>query len=134
MKVRIEAEVRPTEDVDLVKEAVKNLFNVERVDVVERGRGWRSVIAYCEGLRCLMPLRRAILSHRVEDTFFSVLYSIFKRTPPNSPLVFRLNKQAALVGVPSLAEEDVESPMGPIVVEIEAEDLLSVIKWLTGRE
>ncbi len=133
MRVRIEAEVRPTEDVELVKEAIKNLFNVEKIEVVDRGKGWRSVIAYCEGLRCLMPLRRAILSHKVEDTFFSVLYNIAKRTPQGSPLVFRLNKQAALVGVPSLAEEDVESPMGPIVVEIEAEDPVEVIKWITGR-
>ena len=134
MRVRIEAEVRPTEDVELVKEAIRNLFNVEKIEVVDRGRGWRSVIAYCEGLRCLMPLRRAILSHRVEDAFFSVLYNIAKRTPKGSPLVFRLNKQAALVGVPSLAEEDVESPMGPIVVEIESEDHVGVIKWLTGKE
>ncbi len=130
VRVRVETEVRPTEDPEKVLKALKKLFKMD-FEFVERGEGWSSWVGECEDLRCLEPLRAAIRAKRVDDTFYYYLKRLSKGS--KEILVFRLNKQAAYVGVPSFAEEDIESPMGAIIVEIEAPDVRKVIAWLTGR-
>lgn len=47
-------------------------------------------------------------------------------------IVTFLNKQVAFAGHVSFCEPVGESPLGPIRVEIESEDLISIIDWLTG--
>jgi predicted RNA binding protein with dsRBD fold (UPF0201 family) len=132
MLIRIEAEVRPTEDPDKVLRALKKLFDTE-FDLVERGEGWGSWVGECSDPRCLEPLRSAIRSKSLDLTFRSELKKLARGG--GGRLVFRLNKQAAFVGVPSFAEEDVDSPMGPIIVEVTAnsqEKIYELINWLTG--
>ncbi len=129
--VRVEAEVRPTEDPKKVLRALKKLFNME-FEYVERGEGWGAWVGKCEDIRCLEPLRSAIRYRAVNGTFYYYLKKISKGE--HNTLIFRLNKQAAFVGVPSFAEEDIESPMGAIIVEVYAEDVREIIKWLAGRE
>ena len=129
-RVRVEAEVRPTEDPKKVLSALKKLFNMD-FELVERGEGWASWVGESEGLEALLPLKSAIRAKRVDDTFYYYLKRLSKGS--RELLVFKLNKQAAFVGVPSFAEEDIESPMGAITVEIEAPDVREVIAWLTGR-
>ncbi|ABU82138.1 RNA-binding domain-containing protein [Ignicoccus hospitalis] len=131
MRVRVEAEVRPTEDPNKVLKALRNLFNME-FKLVERGRGWASWVGESEDLTSLLPLKRAIQAKAVDETFYKYLKRLSKGT--QNLLIFKLNKQAAYAGTPSLAEEDVESPLGAITVEVEAEDVKKVIAWLTGKE
>jgi len=130
VRVRVETEVRPTEDPKKVLRALKKLFNME-FQFVERGEGWGSWVGESHSLDALVPLRAAIKAKRVDDTFYYYLRRLARGS--NNLLVFKLNKQAAFVGVPSFAEEDIESPMGAITVEIEAPDLKKVIAWLAGR-
>ena len=52
-----------------------------------------------------------------------------------SPLVadstsFLLNKQAAATGIVVVIEEDQESPLGPIRVTLDCEELDAIIDWL----
>lgn len=47
-------------------------------------------------------------------------------------IVTFLNKQVAFAGHVSFCEPVGESPLGPIRVEIESEDLIGMIDWLTG--
>ncbi|UXD21350.1 hypothetical protein IPA_03265 [Ignicoccus pacificus DSM 13166] len=133
MRIRIESEVRPTEDPQKVLKALRKLFSTN-FELVERGEGWASWVGECEDPSCLEPLRSAIHSKSLDFTFRSELRKLARGG--GGRLVFRLNKQAAFVGVPSFAEEDVDSPMGPIIVEIEAdsqEELYELINWLTGE-
>ena len=131
VSVRVEAEVRPTEDSKKVLRALKKLFDME-FEFVERGEGWGAWVGRCESLKCLEPLKAAIRRRAVDSTFYYYLKKISRGE--HNTLIFRLNKQAAFVGVPSFAEEDIESPMGAIIVEVSADDVREVIRWLTGRE
>ena len=45
---------------------------------------------------------------------------------------FFLNKQAASVGVVAIIENEQESPLGPIRVTLNCEDLDTLIGWLVG--
>ena len=130
VSIRVEAEVRPTEDPKKVLRALKKLFNME-FEYVERGEGWGAWVGTCNDMKCLEPLRSAIRSKAVDDTFYYYLKRLSKGE--KETLIFRLNKQAAFVGVPSFAEEDIESPMGAILVEVSG-DVREIIKWLTGRD
>ncbi|ALU11994.1 hypothetical protein EYM_06995 [Ignicoccus islandicus DSM 13165] len=132
MLIRIETEVRPTEDERKVLKALKRLFNAE-FQLIERGEGWKSFVAECSDKSCLEPLRAAIIGKALSSTFKSMLRSLIRGS---DFLIFKLNKQAAFAGVPSFAEEDVDSPMGPITVEVTGskEELIELINWLVGEE
>ncbi len=43
------------------------------------------------------------------------------------------NRQAAFVGVVSLCSDGLESPLGPIIMEIESQDPDQLIDWLAPR-
>ncbi len=131
MLIRIETEVRPSEDEGKVLKALKRLFDAD-FQLIERGEGWKSFVAECEDVRCLEPLRNAVISKALSSSFSAMLRRLLRGS---EFLIFKLNKQAAYVGVPSFAEEDVDSPMGPITVEVRGsrEELFELIEWLTGE-
>ena len=58
-------------------------------------------------------LRRMLLNNRVADS-----------------TCFLLNKQAAATGIVVVIEEDQESPLGPITVTLDCEELDALIDWL----
>ena len=111
---------------------MRRLFKAD-FKLIERGEGWRSLVAECEDESCLEPLRSAIISKGLSTTFKSMLRQL---TRGSDFLVFKLNKQAAFAGVPSFAEEDIDSPMGPITVEImgSKDEIFALIEWLVGDE
>jgi predicted RNA binding protein with dsRBD fold (UPF0201 family) len=47
---------------------------------------------------------------------------------------FLLNKQAAIAGVVVVVEDELESPLGPIRVTIDCEELDALIDWLVPIE
>ena len=54
-------------------------------------------------------------------------------TTEDGRLVFHLNKQVAYAGHVSLCDPEGESPLGPITVEIEDENVHELINWLTEK-
>jgi predicted RNA binding protein with dsRBD fold (UPF0201 family) len=44
-----------------------------------------------------------------------------------------LNKQVAFAGHVSFSKEEAESPLGPLKVRIECEDLKGLIEWLASK-
>ena len=44
------------------------------------------------------------------------------------------NRQAAYAGVLALCGSEAESPLGPIYLRIDSQDLDDVIEWLTAYE
>jgi predicted RNA binding protein with dsRBD fold (UPF0201 family) len=125
-RVRVEAEVRPTEDVEKVKRAVLNVFRPDRVVVEDLGGGYRVVVAEAFSLRSLSRLWERLRQERILDAARGYML----RGIEGDVLVFKLNKQAAYVGRVSLVDMDAEAPMGPIVFTVEHPDPRAVVDWL----
>jgi len=125
-RVRVEAEVRPTESVDKVKRAVLNVFTPDTIHVEDLGGGYRLVVAESYSLRGLVRLHEKLRRERILDAARGYML----RGIDGDTLVFKLNKQAAYVGRVSLVDIDSEAPMGPIVFTVEHSNPRAVVDWL----
>ena len=115
LRVRVEAPVRPTESVEKVTTALRNLFPDLVVEVAgDRVIGTTSDLGH---------LRERIRNQKIRDTARRQL--IAARNGDRTTV--SLSKQAAFVGVLNFAAS---SPLGDIVVEIESDDLAAVIDVL----
>ncbi|MEN2974291.1 MAG: RNA-binding domain-containing protein [Candidatus Caldarchaeales archaeon] len=126
MKIRVEAEVYPTESRDRVIIAVKNLFpslslRIEALGDMEIVLGEGDDLSILENLKNMLRMRKIRAAAK----------SILKQSIVNGRIIFYMNKQAAFAGQASFTEPFIESPLPPIKVEVEAEDLDKIIEWLT---
>ena len=112
LRVRIETACRPTETLDAVSTALRNLFPDLRIESQED-----RLTGTTESLE---RLRERIRDQRIRDT----ARRQFLAGRRGDRTVVSLNKQAAFVGVVNFAAG---SPLGDIVVEIESDDLAAVI-------
>ncbi len=124
-RVRVEAEIRPTEDVEKVKQAVLNVFTPDRLRIEEYGE-YRLLVAEADTLKSLEKLYQLLRQDRILDAARRYL----QRGTDKTFLVFKLNKQVALVGHVSFIDVDAEAPMGPITFIVEWDDPQEVIDWL----
>lgn len=120
--LKVEAIVNPSEDTQIVIDAIANLFTrcspevSFRSRVVGRAVGSDSLAILYEQVRsrsAMGVLRRMLLDNRVGDS-----------------TSFLLNKQAATSGIAAVIEEEQESPLGPIRVTISCEELDALVDWL----
>ena len=126
VKVKVSALVYPTEVLEKVAKAIKNLFPIELV-IQDFG-----IPRLCgEGdLESLRLLHRRLREERILDTARHVLLTEVEGNTTR----FRLNKQVAFVGKVNFPAG--EESLGSIYVEISAgdtEDLLKTIDWLAPR-
>lgn len=125
MRLRVEAEVRPTEDLEKVKKAIRNIFGIESFRVSEAG-GYKILIGESGSIASLVKLREMIVRERIADTARRVIM----RNSTEKYVSFKINKQAAFAGKLSFVEDDRESSLGPINVFIEVRDSRELIDWL----
>lgn len=125
MLVRVEAEVRPTEDPEKVARAVRNLVDVE-LKVVELPELYKLVVGESSSVDSLRRLHAALRQERILDAARSYM---LKNRRGNS-LELKLHKQAAYAGHISLVTYDDESPLGPIRVIIASDKINDIIDWL----
>jgi len=123
--VRVEAEVRPTEDPEKVVRAVRNLVDVE-LKVVELPELYRLLVGESSSVDSLRRLHAALRQERILDAARSYM---LKNRRGNS-LELKLHKQAAYAGHISLVTYDDESPLGPIRVIIASDKINDIIDWL----
>lgn len=126
MKVKIEAEVYPTESREKTMHAVKNLFPDIDLHVQVQGN-IEVVVGEGSKLESLENLKNMLRSRKIR----AAARSILRQSKLNSKLVFYMNKQAAYVRQASFTEPFTESPLPPIRIEIESNDVDKVIEWLT---
>ena len=124
-RVRVEAEIRPTEDPEKVKQAVLNVFKPDRMRIEEYGE-YRLLVAESDSLRGLEKLHQLLRQDRILDAARRSMM----RGAEKGYLIFKLNKQVAYVGHVSFVDMDAEAPMGPITFIIEWDDPKEVIDWL----
>lgn len=122
MKLRVETEIRPTEDQTKVEAALKNIFPT--LDLI---RDEKFLVGESTEVLTLDRLHYLLRSQMILDSARSVMH----RGKHDNVIRFMLNKQVALVGKLSFTEG--ESPLGPIVVTLEAPDIDRLIDYLAPR-
>ena len=125
VRVVVEADIRPTESEEKVKEALLRIIEPDTISI-EGEYGTRRIIMEARSLRSLERLRRLLRTERILDAARKVM----RRGVQGGRLVFRLHKQALTVGRLSFVGSDSESPMGAVVVVVEHPDPKRVVDWL----
>ncbi|RLF22000.1 MAG: hypothetical protein DRN15_10125 [Thermoprotei archaeon] len=128
IKVLVEAEVNPTEELNKVKRAIKNVF-VPAMYRIENREGKKYLVAEGYGSTSLIKLYKLLRMQRILD---AAREYILKGVQGNK-IVFYLHKQAAFAGVATFCDEEIESPLGPIKFTIECSDIEAVVNWLTPK-
>lgn len=122
IELKIEASVYPSECPEKVMSAVTNVIDKCSADfrygsrVIGRASGSESLSTIYEQVRSrasMGVLRRMLVDNKIADTTY-----------------FFLNKQAASAGVVVVIEDVKESPLGPIRVNIDCDELDALICWL----
>ncbi len=129
MYVRVEAEIRPTEDEEKVIKAVKNVIDVENLRIVDAGRGYRLLVGESNSVNSLKKMHDLLRKQRILDTARNMLL----RKAREGMIVLKLNKQAAYQGIISFSEGELESPLGTITITIITENPEELIDWLAPR-
>ncbi|MFQ5761451.1 MAG: RNA-binding domain-containing protein [Candidatus Bathyarchaeia archaeon] len=117
--------VNLTEDQAKVRRAVENIFPTAHSRLIVDATAWLRFEG--EGLEAFTRMRSILQQDRIRD---AVRKELFRQAEDNH-LTFYLNKQVAFMGHVSLCQPRRESPLGPIEVEIECDDLEGFIQWLS---
>ncbi len=131
IKLTVEAEVYPTEDLKKVLQAINTIipFNEEVDDVEIIGEEMKLIVVRKDGYEPLIKLRSSLRNNRVLDTARSLLLT---RKHELRPL--RFHKQAAYNGKVRLCDRDEISPLGVISLKIEYKgDPIVLANWLVPR-
>ncbi len=129
-KLRVEVEVRPTEDKEKVLQALGNIIDVSKAVVREEDRGKiKIIVAEARSLEPLAKLHDALRRERILDAARKML----KKGLRGNLLMFKLNKQAAYMNRVSFVDSDAESPLGAITVIVEHDNPREVIDWLAPK-
>ena len=126
-RVVVEASVSPSEDVEKVGEAVRNVLGGSERDL-ERER--LAVRFVSEDIKSLKQLRDQLRDRHVRSAARRLLLSEKK----GNSTTLMLNRQAATVGVLVVCSSPEESPLGPIYVTLQSKRINSIIDWLTAYE
>ena len=122
MKLRVEAEVKATEDAAKVGATINKIF-----PALQLGLSGNSLVGESTEVRCLDRLHQLLRLQAILDSARRVM-----RAGTRGNLTqFMLNKQVAAVGKVSFTAG--ESPLGPIVVTIETPDIERLIDYLAPR-
>ncbi len=122
MNLRVEAEVNPTEAREKVEASIKKIFPTLELNQTEN-------LLFGESTRVeeLVRLHQLLRQQAILDSVRATML----RGKRGNVVRLMLNKQAAFVSRVSLT--DGESPLGPIVMTLEAPDIERLIDYLAPR-
>ncbi len=128
MFVTVDAEVKSTEDEGKVMASILNVFptvSFETLELVSR----KHVIGRVLGLEGLEQFRSFLSRERILAAARRVMIGSIE----NGRIVFCINKQVAFAKRVSFCEAEGESPLGPIKVTVDAENIDQLIDWLAPK-
>jgi predicted RNA binding protein with dsRBD fold (UPF0201 family) len=127
LEVRIElrATVSPSEDPKKVLAAMRQVLGDCDYAVDE---GATSTRIWSSSLRCLQKFHDQLRDRHVRDAARRLMLASLE----GNVLPLKLNRQAAVVSVLALCSNAVESPLGPLNLEIETDKPEQLIDWLTA--
>lgn len=128
VNVHVEVKINPTESEEKVRRAVESVLGIIPMQLKPLNNGGL-LVADGKELEPLTKLRNLLRRERIRNAARSVLFGGLNE----NVIIFCLNKQVAYTGHVSFCKEVVESPLGPIRVQIECDNARELINWLTPK-
>lgn len=120
-KIHVSAQIHPSEDPEKIKSAMLNI--VPFIDVViSEGM----IHGHSTDIHSLGKIHESIQSKQTSSAYKRQLQN---NSNDNQTWIY-LNKQAAFVDNIALCKEEDESPLGPIQINIDSNDIRSLIGWM----
>jgi hypothetical protein len=130
IKIRVEAEVRPTEDIEKVKRCINNIIDIQDLRIAEIDQGANKLlVGEARKITPLFKLYELLRRERILDAARHAMIS----SKQGNMLMLRFHKQSAFAGHVSLVTFDEESPMGPITLTIISDKIDDIIDWLAPK-
>ena len=123
MQIKVEPNIKPSEDPTKVERAIKNIF--PEIDLKNDGDFLKGE---SDKLEALESLKNKLGLQAIRDSARRKL----KSGKRNDKILFQLNKQAATVSKINFYEA--ETPLGPIKVSIESEKTEDIIDYLAPKK
>jgi predicted RNA binding protein with dsRBD fold (UPF0201 family) len=120
LEIIVQTYINPSEDLEKVNFAIKNVFPNSNFILKDN-----KLHMSTEKLEDLKKIKDQIRSRST----ISVLKKVLYKNQNLDITWFLLNKQAAFSGVVVVAEEEDESPLGPIKITIKNRDIEEIIAW-----
>jgi predicted RNA binding protein with dsRBD fold (UPF0201 family) len=141
VSIRLHASIAPSEDPEKVLKAARNVLGECNYSVETRGgadtegdggtsgsvEAWLTLSS--TDAHCLQRIHDQLRDRHVRDAARRLLL----RGRRDSRLTLLLNRQAAFVGVVVVCNSVLESPLGPMVLEIDCDRAEGLIDWLTAH-
>ena len=121
-EIQVFCEINPSEDPSKVKTAILNIFPDLEISISDE-----LLIGKSNDIGTLSNISESIHTKNTKNTYQRIL----KKNSDENSTWFYLNKQAAFVNTVSLCNESNESPLGPIKVVLEGNDIENIIQSLT---
>jgi|TARA_B100001013_G_scaffold206786_1_gene125524 hypothetical protein len=121
-KIEIFCEINPSEEKVKIETAILNIFSDLEISINEH-----RLIGKSKNTNTLSKIFKSIHKKNTKNVYQRIL----QRNNDGNSTWFYLNKQAAFVDTVAVCSESDESPLGPIKVTIEANDIENIIQTLT---
>ena len=124
-RVRVEIPLRPTEDEEKVRGLLERIVVPDRIYVEETGE-FKTIVAEARCVTSLSRLHSLLRRERILDATRKRLL----RSLGENRLTILIHKQALAAGRLSLVDDDRESPLGAVRVEVTHPNPREVVDWL----
>ena len=121
-KIQVSCQINPSEDPSKVKTAVLNIFPDLEISINDE-----LLLGKSNDMGTLSKISESIHTKKSKNIYQRIL----KKNSSENSTWFYLNKQAAFVSTIALCNESDESPLGPIKVVLEGDDIENIIQSLT---
>ena len=122
IEIEISCKVNPTESYDIIIKSINSLFEGIKLEFRYGDR----IIGKSKNLEVLN-----VIHNQARDRYItSVLRRLLLSNLYKCSTWFYINKQVATKGVMVLVEDESESPLGPIRINLKSNNIERVIEWL----
>ncbi len=128
IKIEIKVEVNPTEDPEKILEVLNNIAKIER-DEIKIEPISEEYFLYSTTVNGRVSLQSMFDGLRSQRTVESARKHLMGRIREDK-VSFMLNKQALFMNRFHFCHSPEESPMGPVWVRIESDDITRVLEYL----
>ena len=120
-KIQVSCKINLSEDPLKVKSAILNVFPELEISLNDQ-----QLIGKSDDISSLSNISQSIHTKNTKNIYKRIL----KKNSNENSTWFYLNKQAAFVNIVALCSESDESPLGPIKVVLEGNDIENIIQSL----